>query len=70
MLRNYWEIKSLSNDENQKVINEYLLTVKNQNRSKNTLARYRRALECFFKNKEAPFFSIKPGDIQQWKMEY
>ncbi|MDQ0154247.1 tyrosine-type recombinase/integrase [Robertmurraya andreesenii] len=64
-----WEVKcDFAYEENKHVINGFLLSLKNQNRSKSTLIRYRRVLEFFFKNKEVSFISISSDDIQSWKM--
>jgi site-specific recombinase XerD len=64
---NYWEVSmSLSNDENQKVINEFLLSMKNANRSKSTIIGYRKNLQFFFKEREVPFSSLTSEDIKQW----
>jgi site-specific recombinase XerD len=66
-MRNYWEItKKLPNSENQKVINEFLFSLKNTNRSKSTIIRYRTTLQSFFKEMEISFSSLTYNNIQQW----
>lgn len=64
---NYWELKiPLPNDENQKVIHAFLLTLKNANRSKKTIIGYRNNLQLFFKERENPFTTLTSHDTKQW----
>lgn len=63
----YWEIKKkLPNAENVKVINEFLFRMKNTNRSKSTIIKYRITLQSFFKEMGIPFSSLTSHHIQQW----
>lgn len=67
----YWEITNkIPNTENQKVINEFLLRLKNTDRSKGTITGYRVTLQFFFKETKVPFSSLTSKDIQQWFMEH
>lgn len=66
----YWEIKEpLANEENQKVINEFLLCQKNANKSKETVREYRNRLESFFKEWEGLYAVMTTGEIRQWLSE-
>lgn len=68
---NYWEIKKkLPNSENQKVINEFLFSLKNTNRSKSTIIRYRTTLQSFFKEVEIRFSSLTYNNIQRWLKDH
>ncbi|MEH7356681.1 tyrosine-type recombinase/integrase [Neobacillus drentensis] len=67
----YWEIKKkLPNSENEKVINKFLLNLKNTNRSKSTIIRYRTTLQYFFGEIEILFSSITSNNIQQWLSDH
>lgn len=67
---NYWELKKpLPNEENQKVINEFLLSLKNANRKENTVSYFRKGLQSFFKEWKDPFSSLTSDEIQQWVAE-
>ncbi|MGN7175620.1 tyrosine-type recombinase/integrase [Cytobacillus sp. SAFR-174] len=69
-MENYWEIEGLlPNAENLKVVNEFLLTLKNKNRSKYVIKAYRISLVAFFINREVSFLSLTSNDILQWKEE-
>ncbi|MCG7337171.1 site-specific integrase [Sporosarcina sp. ACRSM] len=64
---NYWEIQiRLPNEENKKVINAFLLHLKNRNRNKRTIEDYRTFLQLFFKYIHTHFSLIETNDIQQW----
>ncbi|WP_148335155.1 MULTISPECIES: site-specific tyrosine recombinase/integron integrase [Bacillus] len=64
---NYCELRILlPNSENQKVIHEFLLKKKDENRSKKTIRNYRVILQHFFKEREEPFSSLTSEDIQEW----
>lgn len=68
---NYWELQQpLLNRENEKVINEFLLNLKNGNKSKNTIEEYRFVLQVFFRERKEHFTSITSSDIQEWRDEY
>jgi site-specific recombinase XerD len=68
---NYWEVKGqLPNEENQKMVNEYLLSLKNSNSTKRTISVYRRNLELFFKEREKQFSTLTPNEVHQWISEH
>lgn len=63
----FWELDELlPNEENQKIINAFLLSLKNANKKKRTVIEYRNRLKFFFKGHKAHFSSISSHDIQQW----
>ncbi|MGE7667166.1 site-specific tyrosine recombinase/integron integrase [Ureibacillus composti] len=63
----YWEVQvRLPNEENKRVVNEFLLNLKNRHRSKKTVEEYRIFLQSFFKYNEVPFSIIKTKDIDRW----
>jgi site-specific recombinase XerD len=63
----YWELKvRLPNDESQRVINEFLLSLKDLEKSKRVIRRYRDNLQMFFKKMEYPFTSYTSEDTKQW----
>jgi len=67
----YWEIgKSLPNEDNQKVINEFLLHQKNMNFTKHTVSIYRKRLQFFFKDTDTPFSSITLNDLEEWLIKH
>lgn len=68
-IKNYWEVE-LPNNANQKVINEFLLSLKMRNRTKSTINNYRYTLESFFYNRNSLYSSITSDIIQQWLMEH
>lgn len=62
-----WELtKSLPNQENKEIINEFLLSLKLKNRSDGTITNYRYFLEHFFGDQKEPYSSLKSYTIQQW----
>lgn len=62
---NYWKLaKSLPNDNNHEIINDFLLSLKLANRSKNTLNLYRGFLERFFGDIEESYSSLSSERIQ------
>lgn len=68
---NYWKVKiHLPNIENQNVINEYLMSLKIVNYSKETLIVYRTFLQKFFKERQECFSSLTSNDIQQWFIQH
>lgn len=63
----YWELtKTLPNQSNQETINEFLLSLKLENRSDGTIKSYRYFLEHFFGEMKEPYFSINSDTILQW----
>jgi len=67
----YWELsKPLPNDENQAVINDFLLSMKVNNLSNRSILSYRFFLEIFFQDKEKAFSSLESDDIQSWFIEH
>lgn len=69
-MENYWELNNvLPNLENQKVINAFLLRMKNANKSKHTVYNCQRRLESFFKERKEEFSSITLDDIKQYLKE-
>lgn len=63
----YWELKKpLPNEENHKVVNEYLLTLKIRHWNKKSIETYLFSLQSFFKDIEEPFFALKMQDIERW----
>jgi len=66
----YWKIqKELANEENQKVINEYLLKLYHKNLSKVTISRYRSVLQKFFMDQPTLFSMLTDVEIHQWFKE-
>lgn len=66
-MKKYWELtKNLPNQLNQKIINEFLLSLKLANRSKSTIISYRPVLEHFFSDFTDPFSSITSDAILNW----
>lgn len=63
----YWEILiRLPNDENKTVINEFLLNLKDKNRSRRTINGYRTVLQLFFYKTAIHFSLLEPRDIEVW----
>lgn len=63
----YWKLKvDLPNAENQKVINEYLLSLKIANKSFYTINNFRYFYQNFFKDQDASFTVFTSNDIQKW----
>ncbi|MGE7950034.1 tyrosine-type recombinase/integrase [Lysinibacillus sp. NPDC093688] len=74
-VRNYSEKDSiiqirLPNTENQKVINEYLLNLKERNKSHRTIEEYRFILQAYFRATNIHFSLLKNNDFQQWIQIY
>src|SRR5438309_797641 len=66
-MEKYWQLKiQLPNAENQKTINEYLLSMKLENKSFHTINNIRYFLQNFFKEQEVSFASLTSSDIQKW----
>jgi site-specific recombinase XerD len=66
-MKNYWELKKkLPHAENQKVINEFLMRMKNTNRSKSTIIKYRTTLQFYFREVTVPFSSLTSNMNEQW----
>lgn len=64
---NYWEIKQpLKNKENQEIIHQYLLNLKNKKKNNYTIVEYRIALHCFFQERNESFSSITRTEIDKW----
>lgn len=64
---NYWELRTrLPNPENQKVINEYLLYLKDLNRNESGILRIRKNLYTLFKEKKDSFSSHTIDDTKAW----
>ncbi|MGG7621552.1 tyrosine-type recombinase/integrase [Bacillus coreaensis] len=64
---NYWEVKiPLLNDANEKILNEFLQSLKKSSKSKYTIMCIRQQLQSFFKERETPFSLITPDDINEW----
>jgi integrase/recombinase XerD len=67
----YWELtKPLKNKENHEIVEEFLLSLKLANRSKNTVTLYRRFLEKFFEDLEESFSSLSSDTIHEWFLKY
>jgi len=70
-MKNYWELtKSLPNQLNQEVVQDFLLSLKLANKSEGTVTQYRRYLEKFFGDMQQPFTSISSDEIQQWVQKH
>lgn len=68
---NYWEVQQpLQNKDNENAINEFLLYLKNRNKSKQTIEEYRIVLQIFFRERKEHFTSITSSDIQEWWDEF
>lgn len=66
----YWVLKvQLPNEENQEVINEFLVSMKVANKSKETITRYQMFLSRFFLNQDEAFYKLGSDTIQQWLIE-
>lgn len=67
----YWKLKvSLINEENQKVVNEFLYSLKRGNRDKDTIIYYRKRLQFFFKERKDSFSSLTTDDIEKWSIKH
>jgi site-specific recombinase XerD len=67
----YWEVnKELRNKENTKVVNEFLLSLKDCNETKSTINSYRLTLQSFFKDREDPYSSLTFKHFEQWLLGY
>lgn len=63
----YWILtKTLPNEENQKVVNDFLLSLKLSNRSKLTIDGYRVFLERFFSEVKGTYSEIGSDVILDW----
>lgn len=66
-----WELAiSLPNEENQKVINEYLCSLKNANKSKRSLICFRSLLHLFFIERVNFFSTVTSNDTKLWLIEH
>lgn len=71
IMENYWTLKEqLPNKETQKVVNDFLMSLKLANRSKLTIISYRRFLERFFMDQEEIFSSLSSETILKWYKPY
>ncbi|WOV88044.1 tyrosine-type recombinase/integrase [Sporosarcina oncorhynchi] len=69
-MERYWELKiQLPNAENQKVVNEYLLSLKVANRSFYTINNYRIFYQTFFKEEKASYAALTSDHIQKWLIQ-
>lgn len=67
----YWEVQQpLPNKDNVKVINDFLLYLKNKNKSEKTIEEYRILLQMFFRGRKEHFTSITDRDIQEWREKF
>lgn len=63
----YWELKTqLANSENQRVINEYLLSLKIENKSFYTINNLRIFYQRFFKEEKESFSNLKSDYFEKW----
>lgn len=70
-MENYWELKKqMANEETQKVVNDFLLSLKLANRSEGTIRMYRRFLEQFFATLKESFSSLSSDAIHKWYREH
>ncbi len=68
---NYWELtKQLPSKESQKVVSDFLLSLKLANRSELTIKVYRNFLEQFFVDQEEAFSSLSSDVIYKWYREH
>ncbi|MDK7668682.1 tyrosine-type recombinase/integrase [Cytobacillus oceanisediminis] len=66
-MERYWELKKvLLNEENQQVVNDFLLSLKLSNRSEMTIIGYRKVLEFFFSEVEEKYALLPPERILEW----
>lgn len=69
-LEKYWVIEDeLSNSGNLEVINEFLESLKIENRSRRTIECYRFFLRRFFREQEKLYSSLTSSEILQWFKE-
>jgi len=69
-MEEYWELNIiLPNAKNQKIVNEYLLMLKNNHRSKRSVISYRYRLQSFFREIEAPISALTMQHVEQWLIE-
>ncbi|WP_244972780.1 tyrosine-type recombinase/integrase [Gottfriedia solisilvae] len=59
----YWVVISLPNQNNEEVLNEYLLSLKVSNYSKGTILGRRNFLQSFFREEEELFSNLKSNEI-------
>lgn len=63
----YWELKiTLPNQDNQEVINQFLLHLKNVGRTESTIVTKRVFLQSFFEMREQSFRTLTLEEIDQW----
>lgn len=63
----YWQ--STRNDisiSNKQILNDYLLSLKLENKAVATIIKYRRLLEQFLRECPTPLENLKPEDIRKW----
>lgn len=66
-MKNYWILKRvLPNTKNQEVVNDFLLSMKQSNKSPRTIMEYNRFLEKFFEEIEDGFDSLTSDQILKW----
>jgi site-specific recombinase XerD len=69
--KKYWELQiQLTNKQNHKVINDYLMSLKIANYSNESITIYRYFLQKFFKEREELFSSFTSNEIQQWFIQH
>jgi site-specific recombinase XerD len=67
----YWEVnKELRNGENKRVINEFLLSIKNNDQCKSIINSYRLTLQSFFKERDDLFSSLTFKRFEHWLLVY
>ena len=63
----YWVMETqLPNEENKKLVNQYLLNLKNKNRSKGSIENNKFILQKFFSHTDIHFSQINTNDVEQW----
>lgn len=66
-LNKYWEsTHEKLGTENRQILNEYLLSLKLQNKAVATIVKYRRILEQFFQECPIPLKNLSSGDVWKW----
>lgn len=67
----YWEVQTrFANEETKKVINEFLLHLKNTDMSYRTIDDFRIFLQSFFKYKDTHFSQVKTTEVIQWFQQH
>ncbi|WP_339250842.1 tyrosine-type recombinase/integrase [Sporosarcina sp. FSL W8-0480] len=70
-MKTYWVLKvELPNPENQKVINEYLLSLKLANQSFHTINNLRYFYQKFFKEQNESYADLHSDLIQEWFIKH